>query len=86
MMKALRLSCLLALGSASLWAQTPAPAAANDEKLVVHQVTFTHVTSENQLLAIIQYIEHMDGIRSVKRLDLDKKTNEANYQCVDSCR
>ncbi len=76
-MKALCLSCLLALGSASLWAQSPAPATAKDEKLVVHQVAFTHVTSEKQLLGIIEYIEHLGGIRSVKRLDLDKKTNEA---------
>lgn len=82
-MKSLRFSWLFLFAVLTGWAQTPA-APPPAEKLFVRKVVFTNVSSENHLLAIMEYIGHLDGVRSVKRLSLDPKTREALVEFTGS--
>ena len=56
------------------------------ETIMKDRVVITNVMSETQLLAILESIEKVDGVREVLRLDFDRKTNEALLEIVGERR
>jgi hypothetical protein len=53
-------------------------------KILVHDAVIVNVFSESALLAIMEYMQKMEGIYHVKRLSFDRKTNEANIEIIGS--
>jgi len=57
---------------------------AKAHKILVHEAVIVNVFSDSALLAIMEYMEKMQGIYNVKRLSFDRKTNEALLEIVGS--
>ena len=59
---------------------------AKAHKILVHHAVIVNVFSENALLAIMEYMGKMQGVYHVKRLDFDRRTNEALIEIVGEPR
>ena len=59
---------------------------ASAHKMVVHRAVIVNVFSDGALLAIMEYMGKMEGVYHVRRLDFDRKTNEALIEIIGSPR
>lgn len=50
------------------------------------RVVITNVTSESQLLAILESLGYVEGVREVRRIDFDRKTNEVLLEIIGERR
>jgi len=59
---------------------------AKAHKILVHEAVIVNVFSDSALLALMEYIGRMEGVYHVRRLDFDRKTNEAHLEIIGSPR
>lgn len=59
---------------------------ASAHKMVVHRAVIVNVFSDSALLAIMEYMGKMEGVYHVRRLEFDRKTNEALIEIIGSPR
>jgi hypothetical protein len=67
-------ACKSSSDSARMDGAGPEPAS---EKIMKDRVVILNVMSETQLLAILETIGRVEGVREVRRIDFDRRTNEA---------
>ncbi len=59
---------------------------AKAHKILVHEAVIVNVFSDSALLALMEYIGRMEGVYHVRRLDFDRKTNEAHIEIIGTPR